>query len=534
MLKFFKTIFSYSISYHWLILIVSAYIVVCLNHSFHKTFDSVALQVGFGYLVWAKYIVHIAILALAFEILSLRLSVKYVVIFVLLLCSVCGFYMESLGVVLDEDIIQSVFETHTNEALDMISVGFIAYVLLFGIVPSVLVFFIKIKRFSLKKASREKLFFVVVLAIMISGSYATMGKDIAFVFKTQKVLGDMPNPIAPIRSFVQYIQHSKEKNFTPMLVAEDAVLSVDSPKQIVLFVIGESARSANFSLNGYEKETNPYTKAFNVISFREFYSCGVITAIAVPCMLTHYTRETYTHRNLSLYVNNILDIAQSVGYDVWYLGNNGGKCVGGCDRNIRNTLFYPTDSLDGVMLKDIAKIVEKAKQNNRNTFIVIHGYGSHGASYTSRYPKEFERFTPVCEQKELSKCTTKEISNAYDNSLLYTDWVLAQMIGMLQKDSTSKDSSPMRSMLWYVSDHGESLGELGLYMHGGLGYTLAPKYQKHIPSIMWFSQSWGEIPHLARKRVEQEFSQDYVFHTLLHILNVQTQDYDKNLDILQP
>ena len=108
------------------------------------------------------------------------------------------------------------------------------------------------------------------------------------------------------------------------------------------------------------------------------------------------------------------------------------------------------------------------------------------------------------------------------------------MIGMLQKDSTSKDSSPMRSMLWYVSDHGESLGELGLYMHGGLGYTLAPKYQKHIPSIMWFSQSWGEIPHLARKRVEQDFSQDYVFHTLLHILNVQTQDYDKNLDILQP
>ena len=215
MLEFFKKIFSHSISYHWLILIVSAYIVLCLNHSFHKTFDNVALQVGFGYLVWAKYIVHIVILALAFEILSLRLSVKYVVIFVLLLCSVCGFYMESLGVVLDEDIIQSVFETHTDEALDMISVGFIAYVLLFGVVPSVLVLFTKIKRFSLKKALREKLFFVAVLAIVIGGSYAAMGKDITFAFKTQKALGDMPNPIAPIRFFAQYIQHSKEKNFHP-------------------------------------------------------------------------------------------------------------------------------------------------------------------------------------------------------------------------------------------------------------------------------------------------------------------------------
>lgn len=533
MLKIFKKIFSYSISYHWLILIASAYIVLCLNHSFHKVFDIATLQAGFGYLVWAKYIVHIAILALAFEILSVRLSVKYIVIFVLLVCSVCGFYMESLGVVLDEDIIQSIFETHTDEALDMVSFGLVVYILLFGVLPSVFVFFAKIKRFSPIKALREKLFFMVSLAIVIGGSYIFMGKDITFVFKTQKTLGDMPNPIAPIRSLVQYIQHSKERNFIPIVVAQDAVLSVDSPKQIVLFVIGESARSANFSLNGYQKETNPYTKAFDVISFKEFYSCGVITAIAVPCMLTHYTRETYTHRNLSLYVNNILDIAQSVGYDVWYLGNNGGKCVGGCDRNIRNTLFYPSDSLDGAMLKDIAQIVKKAQQNNRNTFVVIHGYGSHGASYTSRYPKEFERFIPVCKQKELSKCTSEEISNAYDNSLLYTDWVLAQMIGMLQVESNSKTS--MRSMLWYVSDHGESLGELGLYMHGGLGYALAPKYQKHIPSIMWFSESWGGgVMPLVRKKAAEHLSQDYVFHTLLHILNVRTQDYNKNLDILQP
>ncbi|CAM3302958.1 phosphoethanolamine transferase [Helicobacter labetoulli] len=533
MLQFLKRLFSHPISYHWLILIVSAYIALCLNRPFHQTFDSAALSAGFVYLVWVKYIVHIAILALAFEILALRVSVKYILIFVLLLCSVCGFYMESLGVVIDEDIIQSVFETHTDEALSMISLGLVMYVLLFGIVPSVVICFIKIKCCSFVKALRPKLFFMLVLAIVIGGSYMSMGKDIIFVFREQKILGDMPNPIAPIRSLVLYIQHSKERNFTPMLVAQDAVLGADSPKQIVLFVIGESARGANFSLNGYEKETNPYTKAFNVISFREFYSCGVITAIAVPCMLTHYTRETYTHRNLSLYVNNILDIAQSVGYDVWYLGNNGGKCVGGCDRNIHNTLFYPTDSLDSVMLKDIQAIIKNAEQNNQNTFIVIHGYGSHGASYTSRYPKEFERFTPVCEQKELSKCTNEEIRNAYDNSLLYTDWVLAQMIDMLKADSNGEDSSSMRSMLWYVSDHGESLGELGLYMHGGLGYALAPKYQKHIPSIMWFSQSWGEIPHLARKRVEQELSQDYVFHTLLHILNVQTQDYDKNLDILQ-
>uniref|UniRef100_UPI00261F9CF1 sulfatase-like hydrolase/transferase n=1 Tax=uncultured Helicobacter sp. TaxID=175537 RepID=UPI00261F9CF1 len=126
-----------------------------------------------------------------------------------------------------------------------------------------------------------------------------------------------------------------------------------------------------------------------------------------------------------------------------------------------------------------------------------------------------------------SKCDYEEIVNAYDNTLRYGDWVLAQMIHILQKSS-------MRSMLWYVSDHGESLGELGQYMHGGLGYNLAPKHQKHIPSIMWFSTQWGQLPNLALNHINTTLNHDYVFHTLLHILGIQTQDYDENLDILKP
>ncbi len=243
-------------------------------------------------------------------------------------------------------------------------------------------------------------------------------------------------------------------------------------------------------------------------------------------MLTNYTQETYTNRNLSLYINNILDIAQSVGYEVWYLGNNGGKCVGGCDRNIKHTIIYPTDSLDSVMLPDIKNIIANAHKMRQNTFIVVHQYGSHGASYSKRYPPDWTRFTPVCEEKELSKCTYEEIINAYDNSLVYSDWILAQMIENLQK------VDDMRSMLWYVSDHGESLGELGQYMHGGLGYTLAPKYQKHIPSIMWFSTGWENAPAKARERINHHLSHDYVFHTLLHILGIHTQDYQQALDIM--
>ncbi len=516
-----------NISYHYLTCIGALFIALCLNNTFNATFYQAAIESNFGYLNTYIQILHAIILMLGLEILCVRVSVKYVLGFVLILSSICAYYMDTLGVMINEDIIQSIMQTHLEQTLDMMNLGLITYVVVFGIIPCVLLAGIKLTKPSFRRATKQKVIIISLLCIAITLSYISLGKDIVFVFKAQKHLENMPNPIAPIRSSFLYYQHSQESSFTPTLIAQDAHLAPNTPPQIVLFVIGESTRSANFSLNGYEKITNPYTSTLNVISFKNFYSCGVVTAISVPCLLTHYTHKTYTHRNLSLYVNNILDIAQSVGYEVWYLGNNGGKCVGGCDRNLTNILLYPSNSLDEVMLPDIEHIIKNAQKKRQNTFIVAHQYGSHGASYAERYPKAFEHFTPVCKQKELSKCTYEEIVNAYDNSILYNDYLLSQMVGMLENVS-------MPSMLWYVSDHGESLGELGLYMHGGLSYTFAPKYQKHIPSIMWFSKSQQAEAAIAKTHIDSELSHDNVFHTLLHILRIQTTAYDKTLDILQP
>ncbi|WP_334095216.1 phosphoethanolamine transferase [Helicobacter typhlonius] len=521
----FKKLFFSHINYHWVTLCGAIFLAFYLNDTFNATFDRLATQAGFIYLLYCGKIVHIFFLMLGLEILCLRFSIKFVLGFILLLSSVCGFYMDSLGVVIDEDIIQSVIETHTDEAMDMISVGLVSYVLFFGVLPCLLLALLRFKKQRFIESFAQKSIILITLGVLIALSYVACGKDIVFVFKKQKSLASMPNPIAPIRSTILYIQNQVEQDFTPIFVAQDAHLKADLPPQIVLFFIGESTRSANFSLNGYKKLTNPYTSALKVISFSDFYSCGVITAISVPCMLTHYTHKTYTHRNLSLYTNNILDIAKDVGYDVWYLGNNGGKCVGGCDRNIEHSILYPSDSLDGAMLPDVKRIIEKAQKTKQNTFIIAHGYGSHGASYALRYPPDFEHFNPVCKQKELSKCSYEEIVNTYDNSILYNDWVLSQMIQML-------NNTNMRTMLWYVSDHGESLGELGQYMHGGLGYTLAPEYQKHIPSIMWFNNQWGDVPTSALNKKDTQLNHDYIFHTLLHLLGIETKDYDKNLDIL--
>lgn len=511
------------LSYHWFIFISSIFIVLCLNTPFFSHFKIQAQSAGFDYLMqgWQITLVFIVFLSLLLELLCVRWNAKIILSFVLLISSVCGFYMHSLGILIDEGIVQSVFETHLSEALDMVSAGMILWVLGFGILPCIILWKLPLKHVKFFKGVRQKVMVIIGLLTLLGIGYGFWGKDLVFVFKSQKTLIFMPNPIAPIRSLVLYIQHSKEKHFALDLIAQDAKLSEFTPPQIVVFVIGESARSANFSLNGYARQTNPYTAMQNVISFKEFYSCGVITAISVPCMLTYYTQKTYTHRNLSFYTNNILEIAQDLGYEVWYLGNNGGKCVGGCERNIQRVKYYEADSLDGVMLPDIEHIISQAQNP---TFIVVHQYGSHGASYFNRYPSEFEFFTPVCKQKELSKCTQDEIINAYDNSLRYSDYVLSQIIDLLR-------ASKLRTMLWYVSDHGESLGEFGQYMHGGFGYSLSPAFQRHIPSIMWFSDGWGDLQSKAEVKIDAELNHNFVFYTLLHLLGIETKDYDLKLDI---
>ena len=132
----------------------------------------------------------------------------------------------------------------------------------------------------------------------------------------------------------------------------------------------------------------------------------------------------------------------------------------------------------------------------------------------------------MCANSELGQCEISHIYNAYDNSLIYSDFVLDSMISMLEK-SRLNDAS-----LWYVSDHGESLGEYGNYMHGGFPYFLAPQTQKQIPSMLWFKQKSRISQNLASKK-DNPYSHDFVFHTLLRLLEITTKDYDKDFDMLE-
>lgn len=349
------------------------------------------------------------------------------------------------------------------------------------------------------------------------------GKSITFAFKAYKPMLDMLNPIAPIRSTIRYLSDVVSTPSTYTQVAPDAMLLPDDKPKILALVIGESARAQNLEFNGYTRPTNPHTKSLpHLINFSNFYSCGIITAISIPCMLTNLTHKTYTSRNLSLYRDNLLDIAQRVGYSVWWISNNGGSCMGQVCRNIPHVSYYNGKHLDGDMLPEITNLIKNTKEN---TLIIINLNGSHGAKYFERYPQSEAYFTPVCKSENLQECSSEELINAYDNSLRYSDFVIRSIIDGLQ-------DSPLDSALWYISDHGESLGERGQYMHGGLPYVFAPKEQKHIASFIWLGEGFNaHYLHALRARKDFPINHDYVFHTILGLLHIGTKDYDPALDL---
>lgn len=254
-----------------------------------------------------------------------------------------------------------------------------------------------------------------------------------------------------------------------------------------------------------------------VVFFNAVSSCGTSTAVSLPCMFSDSTRKEYKG---SEFKENALDILQKVGVSVAWFGNNYGGCQDVCDR-LSQVKMYEED-YDGALLPDIQKAIDKAMNESKSSVIVFHLQGSHGPTYYKRYPSEFAAFKPTCDTNELQKCTQEQLINTYDNTILYSDYVISELIKMLQSQSG------VQASLLYVSDHGESLGENGIYLHA-MPYFIAPKEQTHIPMLFYSNDK--NLLNLAYRHKDYTLSHDYLFSTLLGYFNVHTKVYDKNLDI---
>ena len=334
-----------------------------------------------------------------------------------------------------------------------------------------------------------------------------------------------------------------ESNQELVTIGKDAklgsILSNNKKRVISVLVMGETARAENFSLNGYERNTNPNLSHLITLNFTNFSSCGTTTAISVPCLFSKATRKQFNSAKAD-YTENLLDIVQRAGMPVYWIDNNSGckevcRRVNFIDVSKSDDLEFCTQKTSGFLKKEcydeiLVKALKKTiASTDEDMFIILHQKGSHGPAYYLRTPNEFQQFQPLCKTSEMQFCRQQEIVNAYDNTILYSDFVISEVIEELHDSSEDYDSS-----LMYVSDHGESLGEKGLFLHG-LPYMFAPSQQTDVPFMAWIPQSFAErfgIDIACLQSLSSEaFSHDNLFSTFLSWLNIETSEYTKDLDI---
>jgi len=454
-------------------------------------------------------------------LLSYRASFKGLLMVVLFLAAGCSYFIDSFGTVIDKDMINNMVKTDTAEVLDLLTLKLVLYVVLIGVIPSSILWAFPLKEHSYRREFIQKLGVVVAMLILISGIYMSFSKSYSSFFRNHNELKMYVNPYFPIISVIKFIKMKTKANKTIVPIATDAKRVQGDTKKLVVLVLGETARAANHSLNGYEFHTNPLLQARNdIVNFSQFYSCGTATAISVPCIFSKFGREQFSDDKN--YYENLLDVVQKTGVRVVWRDNNSGGDQGVAKR-MRDVVKNGGKTFDAILLQDLQQTIASSHED---TFVVLHLEGSHGPTYFKRYPEAFKKFNPTCDTQDLEKCSQEQIVNTYNNTILYTDFIINETIKILEHNEPSYETA-----LFYVSDHGESLGEKGVYLHG-LPYFIAPDVQKHVPAVFYFGKSQENKRDVLKSKASASFSHDNIFHTMLGLFNIRTSEYDSKLDML--
>jgi lipid A ethanolaminephosphotransferase len=517
-----------------LIILVSLFLVIFGNFAFFSnTMKVYPPDLGNLAFLLSLAVVYFCIYVFFLSLICFRVTIKPLLIIILILSSITAYFMDSYNVVINSNMIDNVVRTDPAESLDLISLKAFVYLVLLGIVPSLLVYKIRLIKQKPKQAILYKIsamgvaFCIVILCIYLLGSFY------APFFREHKQLRYYANPAYYIYSIIKYVGKStKEASRELKAIGLDAKISEDdSRRELIILVVGESARADRFSLNGYSRKTNPLLEQETLFNFSNAWSCGTTTAVSVPCMFSIYDQDNYDSTEVNT-IENMLDVLQRAGVNVIWLDNNSdskGVALRVPFENYKSPDENPICDIecrDEGMLSNLQAYIDEHTKGD--ILIILHQMGNHGPSYFKRYPKEFERFTPACQTNQLEECRREEIDNAYDNALLYTDYFLSKTIALLKQNSEQFDAAMI-----YVSDHGESLGENNLYLHG-LPNMIAPDDQIHIPLIMWFGKGFDaevDLPGLSKK-TNNRYSHDNLFHTTIGLFELETTIYDPDMDII--
>jgi lipid A ethanolaminephosphotransferase len=454
---------------------------------------------------------------------------------VLFVAAAAAYFMDHYGAVVDRFAVQSVLETNLQEGGEWLSWKMSGTLLGLFLLPLAVLCWIRVDWQPFRRELWSRIKLALALALVLALAAGLGGRQIAPALRNHRALGHLANPVAVLSATLSYAHElHRTLNVVVAPLGRDARraggMAAGGKPVVFVLVLGESARAASFSLGGYARDTNPELSRLPIDYFRNVSSCGTDTAVSVPCMFSDLGRSDYSESKAAA-SENVLDILSHAGYRVtWYDNNTGSK---GVARRLderdeydgQDPRFCGKAGCFDALLVDNLRGELGAKADDR--VLVLHTKGSHGPAYYQRYPDEFARFPPACTTNELQLCSRGQIVNAYDNTILYTDHIVASAIRALQADDR------VDSALLYIADHGESTGEGGLYLHGA-PYLIAPESQTHVPMLLWLSDGFrarrGLDAACIAARRDAKLSQDNLFDTLLGLLGARTTAYRPALD----
>jgi lipid A ethanolaminephosphotransferase len=483
-------------------------------------------------------------LAALLSLLAWRWTLKPLILMLLLVSASAAYFMLSYHIVIDASMVVNVLQTDWREGSALFSLRLLLVLLLLAALPGLLVWRMRIDYGPWPRRLAQNIVLALLACMALAAAGAASFQPLSSSMRNHRQLRYLLNPLNALYAAGQVASAPlRRRDSTTRPIGQDARIAASQPATgrppLLVLVLGETGRSGNFGLNGYARATTPELEREGVVSFRNAWSCGTSTASSVPCMFSHLGRGGFEDRSGNF--ENLLDVVQRAGMAVLWLDNQSG-CKGVCDRVPHASTLERKDPglceggecFDGVMLEGLEQRLQELapERRARGVLVVLHQMGSHGPAYHLRSPPAYKRFRPECTSNDLQHCSRDELVNAYDNSIAYTDHFLASTIGWLRRQASRFDAAMI-----YVADHGESLGENNLYLHG-LPYAIAPDVQKHVPWISWlspgFEQHAGMRSACLGEQRDRALSHDHFFHSVLGLLDIQTGLYQRGLDAYAP
>ena len=534
---------TWTLSTEALVLCICAYFIAVGNHSFWASAladrspgDTGTWRFGVG-----VFVLLVALHFIALALFATRRTTKPLLILLLVCTAFASYFMGKYSVFLDPTMLRNLLRTDVGEARDLLAWDMLTHLAWQAALPIWLVWRVRLRERGWRSATAWRLGSMALALGVATGAFLTVSQDLSSLMRTNKSMRYLITPGNYVYSLARVATADAVNATRPRVeVGTDAVAGpawTDHSKPLLfILVVGETARAMNWGLNGYARQTTPELAALGVINFTDVGSCGTNTETSLPCMFSRIGRRDYDEDRIRG-EESLLHVVSRAGFAVQWRDNQSG-CKGVCEglpmQKMAKTpdplLCNGSECMDEILLKGLDAQLA-GDQGKGNHLIVLHQMGSHGPAYHRRAPEAFRRYTPTCDTAELHKCSTQAVVNAYDNSIAYTDHVLGEAVRFLQSQSDWYDTA-----LLYVSDHGESLGENNLFLHG-MPYAIAPAQQTQVPMVMWLSPSFSDSRQIdlacLRSRATQRATHDNLFHTMLGLLDVQTSVYEPALDLVK-